>query len=214
MKYILQVIDFCNQNNGFLSAVLSVVSALMALIAIYISVLTARRQEKLSLYDKRIELYTHIKKICLFLDRFPVSAQKGNYDALAKCFVYQVGSSEAKQFDQIVSIKKRINMEQDKREQEKLEHRLRQEVDKMFSFCVQEMNMNNDVTNGVHFLFDEDIEKRVKRIVDLYEAFVLGHPVFWDEDYEKFIRDVADVKKKYDVDTLLRDIEKKIWKAS
>ena len=108
MKYILQVIVFCNQNNGFLSAVLSAVSSLMALVAIYISVLTARRQEKLSLYDKRIELYTHIKKICLFLERFPVSAKRGNYDALAKCFVYQVGSPEEKQFDQIASIKSKL----------------------------------------------------------------------------------------------------------
>lgn len=160
-----------------------------------------------------MEVYTHIKKVCLFLERFPDSVKTGNYDAMAMSFIYQIGSPEAKLFKQIMPIKTQIEAEKDTVRKETLTKQLLQEADKMFPFCLKEMEVCDSVINDTHFLFSQDIEKRVTHAVGLYEAFILGHLYYSRVEYEEFIQDVAKSKAEYALDTLLKDVEKQIWKT-
>lgn len=59
------IIQWCNENQGFLSAVLSLVAVLAA---VGIPAFIAHRQNKITLFEKRYEVVRYIDKIILFAD--------------------------------------------------------------------------------------------------------------------------------------------------
>lgn len=53
----MEFIKWCNCNQGFLSAILTIISFILSVIAIWISISTAKRQNKIALLEKRQQVY-------------------------------------------------------------------------------------------------------------------------------------------------------------
>lgn len=72
------IIKFCNTNVGFLSAVTSLLSIVLAAIAIFISINVSKRQCRISLLDQRIKVIESIDVFCksLYKDSFDLSKHK------------------------------------------------------------------------------------------------------------------------------------------
>ena len=53
----MEFIKRCNNNQGFLSALLAIVSISLSVVAICISISTAKQQNKIALFEKRQHVY-------------------------------------------------------------------------------------------------------------------------------------------------------------
>lgn len=53
----MEFIQWCNGNQGFLSAILTIISIFLSVIAICISISTTKRQNKIALFEKRQRVY-------------------------------------------------------------------------------------------------------------------------------------------------------------
>ena len=59
----MRIVEFCNSNSGFISAVLATLSFVLSAVAIFISVQTSTHQAQISLLEKRFDIYSKIQKI-------------------------------------------------------------------------------------------------------------------------------------------------------
>ena len=62
------MIEWCNINEGFASVIISAISVIIAIVAIFISFLTARKQNKIVLFEKRFECYQRLMELKRFSD--------------------------------------------------------------------------------------------------------------------------------------------------
>ena len=53
----MRIVEFCNSNSGFISAVLATLSFVLSAVAIFISVQTSTHQAQISLLEKRFDIY-------------------------------------------------------------------------------------------------------------------------------------------------------------
>ena len=58
---IQNLIEWCNQNSDFLSLLVSIITVIVAVMAIYVPSKIAKRQDKIALYSKRFLCYEHFK---------------------------------------------------------------------------------------------------------------------------------------------------------
>lgn len=61
----MRIVEFCNSNSGFISAVLATLSFVLSAVAIFISVQTSTHQAQISLLEKRFDIYSKIQKYVL-----------------------------------------------------------------------------------------------------------------------------------------------------
>ena len=54
----MRIVEFCNSNSGFISAVLATLSFVLSAVAIFISVQTSTHQAQISLLEKRFDIYS------------------------------------------------------------------------------------------------------------------------------------------------------------
>lgn len=91
-------IELCNQNEGFISLILATLSLIISAIAIYQSVLVAKRQEKLQRRQAQIDSYTYLYECyeslsniyseVFKLDYFIESYYNKNYTTQIKELIY------------------------------------------------------------------------------------------------------------------------------
>lgn len=76
--YILNIIQFCNDNDGFISAIASISSIVLSFIAIVISIKVAKKQNSISLLEQRIKMLDSIEAFCksLYNWEFDLSRHK------------------------------------------------------------------------------------------------------------------------------------------
>ena len=56
-------IDWSNQNQGFLSAIFAFTALLASVVAIWVAINTARKQNRIALYEKRVAVFNELIKI-------------------------------------------------------------------------------------------------------------------------------------------------------
>ena len=181
----MRIVEFCNSNSGFISAVLATLSFVLSAVAIFISVQTSTHQAQISLLEKRFDIYSKIQKICSFIEKFPAAAQDKSYIgrcSLACAFLYPLGTKEYNICQEINAIKKCAISAESLEAKKTLEKEWMNEADKLFEFCAIEMRNNLELQNSVHLLYSPDIEKCVKKLLSIYESFQLGHVYFTNEE--------------------------------
>ena len=57
------LINWCNTNGGFLSAILSVVTLIISIVAIWVSISVSRKQNRIALFEKRATLHSKFVQI-------------------------------------------------------------------------------------------------------------------------------------------------------
>ena len=62
------LINWCNTNGGFLSAILSVVTLIISIVAIWVSISVSRKQNRIALFEKRATLHSKFVQIKNFRD--------------------------------------------------------------------------------------------------------------------------------------------------
>jgi len=53
----MELVNYCNDNQGFMSAVLALFAVIVSIIAIWISISTTKKQNKIALFEKRYQAY-------------------------------------------------------------------------------------------------------------------------------------------------------------
>lgn len=211
----MRIVEFCNSNSGFMDAILATLSLALSVIAVLISVDTANRQIQISLLENRLDVYKHIQKICSFIERFPVAAQNRPYIGkctLASAFLYQVGSKEYNICKEINLIKKRAVSIEELEMKSALEKEWMDMADNLFEFCATETRNNSELQNNLHFLFDSNTEECVKKIIPIYEVFLVGHVYFNDAEFNSAIEDMIQVSNEVHLSSLLKNIEQQTLK--
>ena len=100
----MRIVEFCNSNSGFISAVLATLSFVLSAVVIFISVQTSTHQAQI-----RFDIYSKIQKICSFIEKFPAAAQDKSYIgrcSIACAFLYPLGTKEYNICQEINAIKK------------------------------------------------------------------------------------------------------------
>lgn len=211
----MNIVEFFNSNNGFISAILAILSFILSAVAILISVKTANLQIQISLLEKRLDVFNKVQKICSFVEKFPVAAQKQSY--IGKCslsctFLYQLGSKEYNICKKLNSIKKHAITTENLEIKDTLEKEWMHMADELFEFCVIEMRNNSELQNNLHFLYTSGIEERVRRLLGTYEAFLFGHVYFTDAEFDSAIQEMIQMSNVVHASSLLEDMEKKTIK--
>ncbi|WKY47712.1 hypothetical protein Q5O24_15400 [Eubacteriaceae bacterium ES3] len=67
---IIKAIKLCNDNQGFLSVVLSSITIFASIVAILISVNATKQQNKIALFEERYEVYQEVSIISNFIDGY------------------------------------------------------------------------------------------------------------------------------------------------
>ena len=133
----MRIVEFCNSNSGFISAVLATLSFVLSAVAIFISVQTSTHQAQISLLEKRFDIYSKIQKICSFIEKFPAAAQDKSYIgrcSLACAFLYPLGTKEYNICQEINAIKKCAISAESLEAKKTLEKEWMNEADKLFEF--------------------------------------------------------------------------------
>lgn len=211
----MRIVEFCNSNSGFISAVLATLSFVLSAVAIFISVQTSTHQAQISLLEKRFDIYSKIQKICSFIEKFPAAAQDKSYIgrcSLACAFLYPLGTKEYNICQEINAIKKCAISAESLEAKKTLEKEWMNEADKLFEFCAIEMRNNLELQNSVHLLYSPDIEKCVKKLLSIYESFQLGHVYFTNAEFDSAIQKIIQVSNEIQLSYLLESIEQETLK--
>ena len=211
----MKIVEFCNSNSGFISAILAALSFALSAIAIFISVQTANRQAQISLLEKRFDIYNNIQKICSFIGKFPVAAQNKSYIgrcSLSCAFLYPLGTKEHNICQEINAIKKCAISAENLETKKALEKEWMNKADELLEFCAIETRNNLELQNSVHFLYSPDIEERVKKLLSIYESFQLGHVYFTNAEFDSAIQEIIQVSNEVQISSLLESIEKQTLK--
>lgn len=213
----MKIVEFCNSNNGFMSAILAILSFVLSAVAVLVSIKTANRQVQISLMEKRLAVYEKVQKIATFIERFPVVAQINtsyiDRCSLASTFLYQKGSKEYNICKEINEIKKRaIEQNSDILNALRKEWKDKEDTDELFDFYIAEQQNNRELRNNLHFLFTSDIEKCVEMLLKTYEAFLFGHVYLSNAELDEVIQGMTQVSNKVHTSLLLEKMQQQTLK--
>lgn len=92
MCILEEIVNCLNENEGFISVL---ISAITAAIAVLVPYRIANQQNKVALYEKRLECYQHFKALQTFCDFV------GKYESFEKCNIQMTKSQETIEVDPV-----------------------------------------------------------------------------------------------------------------
>lgn len=115
------MIDWCNANIGFMSAILSFASVLLSLVAIWFSFRIGMNQVKATVFDKKLDLFSEMNSIykqCLRLSQIKLDASFNQKLFQSGCILFFQNEKEYDSLMLRADIARRIQNEEDDDEKE------------------------------------------------------------------------------------------------
>ena len=200
-NWLYDAISWCNANQGFVSAALTVASLLLSGVAIYISVRANRAQSQTALFQHRLKIYLEIDRIYSICECFVKSgAQKGLLArrSLANMLLYRVTSKEFEICSELIDIEKQM---QECPAENELEHRrlngdLMRLADSLVPDFERENQLVQQIKGGYRLLYPERYREAVDQLLEQYLDLYFSHTVSNNEEFELLIERMGAVMNK------------------
>lgn len=185
------LVELCNNNQGFISAILTIGSLLLSVIAIIISLSISKGQVQAQLLERRINVYSNVKEVYTIAKEL-LEKTKGNYSyyrkmGLITAILFLYNSNEyntaVKLMDLYQEIKKREAEGNDKNDE--YLNLLEECVDTNIEMLNYESSINKELENlktYLHLLYSKDVNESLVRLIENYQEF---RKDLWDLDEKK-----------------------------
>lgn len=215
MNELAKLIEFLNQNEGAMSAVLSALSLLVAIIAIYISISSTKSQQRLQLFEERYKIYELFSSLVekAELLSHPSLSYKGHLMMWNSAFFYSnkkicTEGLKAQVCDELVM---EISPEEENYEQlkEKIRTSKKELLDSRSIEAYKIFIGQKTKLRMSHLLFKKEIYETIDSFIDIYcDAILL---VGYNElETEKLLKNLYELCRRIKEEKILGKMEKKI----
>lgn len=205
------IIVFFNDNEGFISAILSAISIGLSVWALFYSINLGKRQNQIALLEKRAEIYQELLRIYGVCRDYPKRAKDSSYIgklSMACAFLHSVNSKEYMICTKLRKLQKKELVTQDKNEKEKLQKKWIKTADELVDYAIRETELMDKLRTQMHLLYTEDIEAVGKEIIDIYEQFSIGFSGMDDEQLVEIINNMTAIIEKAEREFFIENLEK------
>lgn len=210
-----KLIELLNQNEGAMSAVLSALSLLVAIIAIWISISSANSQQRLQLFEERYKIYELFSSLVekAELLSHPSLSYKGHlmmwnstfFDSNEKICVEGL---KAQMCDELVM---KISPEEENFEQlkEKISTSKKEFLDSRSTEAYKMFIGQKTRLRMSHLLFEKEIYETIDSFVDIYWDAIL-HVGYDELETEKLLKNWYELSCRIKQEKILEKMEKKM----
>lgn len=199
-KNVPWLVELCNNNQGFISAVLAVVSIFLSFLAIKISISTSKGQVQAQILERRIAVYSKLKVVYNICNRLVANAsvELPHHMKLRRyvddLFLYNtVEYHTAYKLTYLKPILDASDLNRD--EDTKL---VEEWSDKFFEITKYEIAIKQELEElktQVHLLYSEEIEKYILEFLEKYQEFRWD---IYDTDEEQLKRRIENLQVSLD----------------
>ncbi|MCI5679296.1 MAG: hypothetical protein MR278_04875 [Bacteroidales bacterium] len=173
----MKILEFCNNNSGFLSAVLAIASILLSYVAIRVSRATAKGQIDAQLFEKRVDLYSEVKEIYIICNSLIEKNNNINhlYPLKMRLFIADLFSPETKEcvsaLGMVVLKEKMKKVDESSDEYISLLEKWTDEYCEITVYELYEKKRFEKIKTRLHLLFSKEVEIALYQLIEQYADF-------------------------------------------
>lgn len=202
MSYFISIIEFCNNNSGVLSMVLSV-------IAIIVSVKAISAQNKATLFEKRLEIYCNIEAVysaVLKILQWCESRDTRHRKRIIMSVMFNYGEKE---FD---LIKAALDLEESmvpgaQKENEEKEKQIMYLAEQYIDICL--MKSDNTIEQQLRLLFSNERATEIaSKLYSTYEGIRFGFILAEEDNVEKSLKELRKIIDQFENEKVMKHLKK------
>ena len=179
-----KILDFFNNNEGVVNSAFSLVSLIIAIVAVIISIKTRKNQTKVDLFEKRYEIYSRFSELInmakfVTLESFTSSGKIIMWNTAffgKKTESCKLGTEIIKLDDRLKSIDK------DSEDYKTANEERNEKVREKFFFDYSELEKDRILFQKCKLLFPNDFSNDMKNFFEIYDDVVFSAN-YMDEEY-------------------------------
>lgn len=186
---IPKIINWCNENYGFITAILTVISISLSMIAVFTSIKFSKVQIQTSMFEYRHSVYVEIERIYDICKKFCKDENRGNYISnrrYSSILLFKVCSEEFRTCEKMLQIEKDI-IKGDK-DIEKLKLEFLTLGNKMVPDIERESQLIHKIKSGFYLLYPEEYHESVTTLLEEYEQLYSFHFIANEEVFDDLIQ--------------------------
>lgn len=195
--------------------ILSAVTAIAAIAALYISVRSIKTQKAVDLFKERYEVYSKIEKILNKTDLFTSESVSGSF-LRSSWFVlfYDLNLDINERFRDVKKTHNKIKaLGQDdsakaRKTRQKLNKHYKKQQDELLAICYPIMLKDISIMNRSKLLFPSVPFNPIQELIEVYKDSVLRFQI--DEDIDDLIKRWKKVHEQFEAENTLEEMEKLI----
>ena len=216
MNFLLLSTTMKQSETGFpWELILSAVTAIAAIAALYISVKAINTQKAVDLFKERFEVYSTVEKILNKTDLFTSESVSGSF-LRSSWFVlfYDLNLDINKKFRDVKKTHNQIKaLEQDEsvkaiKTRQKLNKHFLKQQDELLAICYPIMLKDIYILNRSKLLFPSVTFKPIQELIEVYKDSVLRFQI--DEDIDDLIKRWKKVHEQFEAENTLGKMEELI----
>lgn len=200
MKKLLDFIAWCNVNSGFFSLLLSVVAIIVSIVAI-------KAQNKGAVFEKRVSIYCEVSRIYSIVKGIVEKNSNGmakRYKSIVVSLLFDYRSEEDVIFEQIGKLELE-NADSQPENQKKINEL----IEKYADLYVRKY-MHSDIVEKTAIFYNTGITKNVKELFDAYDSLLLGLIIMNREDFDGWAKKASEIIDSFDRAGTLRKMKKQL----
>lgn len=176
-KNIPWFVEVCNDNQGFISVILAVVSLFLSFLAIKISISSSKGQIQAQLFERRIDVYSRIKKIYIACEKMveEYDIESHSYFLKLSYFISKLFDLNSEEFKAATELLKMKDEELTDKEKEIW-------LDKFCEIIIYDYQTENELENlrtQIHLIYSVEVEEVLVKLLDLYQELRME---VWNSD--------------------------------
>ena len=211
MQILMNFIHWCNENSGFFSLILSV-------IAIIISIIAIRAQNKGVLFDKRATVYYKTyeihSRLARILELFPAEKTPNIFSRyVIAMIIFDIGSEESRIFKTLKPIEKEWQSDRNNQNMNQKNwfdsEKAKPLVDR-FAEIYAEKYTTTQLVDDAALFYNEKIAQSVKEIFTVYDSGVLALLCLTPSEIQKWLQEVEDALQLFNKKHTLKKMRRKL----
>ena len=211
MQILMNFIHWCNENSGFFSLILSVIAAIISIVAI-------RAQNKGVLFEKRTAVYYKTyaihSKLTRILELYPAEKTPNIFSRyVIAMIIFDIGSEESRIFERLKSIEKERQSDQDNQNANPRNwfdsEKAKSLVERFVEIYVEKYTTTQLVNDAVVF-YNEKIAQSVKRIFTTYDSAICALLFLTPSEIQEWLQEVDDALQLFKKERTLKKMRHKL----
>ena len=188
------MIDWCNTNTGFMSALLSFTSVVLSLVAIWFSFRIGENQVKATLFDKKLKLFSAVNRIykqCIQLSKIKDKASLDQKIRLTGLIVFRPNEKEFDLLRCRAGIVRQI-LVADKDEIDELNRKDLEIGDQSVQFIIREESNIEEILDSISLLYPSAHYDEIETLLKAYSDYLL---YIFSHDEEPVSNSLTEIRK-------------------
>lgn len=211
MQILTNFIHWCNANSGFFSLILSVIAAIISIVAI-------RAQNKGVLFEKRTAVYYKTyeihSKLTRILELYPAEKTPNIFSRyVIAIIIFDIGSEESRIFETLKPIEKEWQSDRNNQNMNQKNwfdsENAKPMVDR-FAEIYAEKYTTTQLVDDAALFYNEEISQSVKEIFTVYDSGVLALLCLTPSEIQKWLQEVDDALQSFNKERTLKKMRHKL----